>query len=107
MFVFKIGLPIALVFIGVCLAVVGAAILLGAITTGSIAYSYGTGAARSRKRSRLRATLAAIGSCLRRCRARPLFLAALPRFGAGAACSKVEKKRHGCAINARSLRGRA
>ena len=44
MFVFKIGLPVALVFIGVCLAVVGAAILLGAITTGSIAYSYGTGA---------------------------------------------------------------
>ena len=44
MFVFKIGLPVALVFIGVCAALVGAAILLGAITTGSIAYSYGTGA---------------------------------------------------------------
>lgn len=44
MFVFKIGFPVALVFIGVCLALLGAAILLGAITTGSIAYSYGTGA---------------------------------------------------------------
>ena len=44
MTVFKMVLPVALVFIGVCLALLGAAILLGAITTGSIAYSYGTGA---------------------------------------------------------------
>ncbi len=44
MSVFKLVLPVALVFIGVCLALLGGAILLGAITTGSIAYSYGTGA---------------------------------------------------------------